>query len=52
MKTLIGFCKSPWPMLMVTGLTLVVAVLTSLDYSYSHGSPEPPTDQFLEGPRP
>ncbi len=53
MRKFIDFCKSPWPMLIVTGLALVVAVLASLDYSYSQEPPEPPSEQtFEEGPRP
>jgi hypothetical protein len=44
MKKLIDFGKSPWPMLILTGLSVVVAVLTSLDWSYSEYAPDRPAD--------
>jgi hypothetical protein len=39
MKKLMNLMDSPWPMLGLTALALVVAILTSLDWAASMGSP-------------
>ncbi|WP_204140949.1 hypothetical protein [Halomicronema sp. CCY15110] len=50
MKKLIDFGKSPWPMLILTALSVVVAVLTSLDWSYSEYAPDRPAAPAAETP--
>jgi hypothetical protein len=50
MKKLIDFGKSPWPMLMLMVMATVVAVLASLDWSYSQYAPDRPAEPAAETP--
>ena len=48
MKKLIDCGKSPWPMLILLVMATVVAVLSSLDWSYSQYDPAPNAESTIE----